>query len=131
MSRRRGQRGVALAWAVMFSTLLALAAAGVAAGLARQAEAVRLLKADAAREDLLRAGRAWAAAGGRGTLDLAGGRVEVVARDEGGLALVVTLPGFAPEAPVPLQVDRRGLSRDRRAPSGSPRRAGRRPRRRR
>jgi hypothetical protein len=101
--RRRGERGVALLWAVAAVTLVLLGVSAVAASLSRQAGAVRRLHAQETRMDLIRAGRARVASFGTRpvegeTIELVGGRVEIRPRPDGSVDLVVHVRGEAPDA---------------------------------
>lgn len=108
--RRRDERGAALIWAVATVTLVFLAVSVVAGALASQANAVRRMKAEAARADLERAAVLWVAdrmrrggLDGPETLELAGGRVVLRPGLGWRAEYVVQVHGEAPGAPVPLR----------------------------
>jgi len=101
--KRRNERGAALIWAVATMTLVLLAISLVAGALANQANSVRRLKTEAAREDLERAGRAWAGErlrrGGidaAESLELAGGTLTLRPSAGWGAELVIEVRGERP-----------------------------------
>jgi len=107
--KRRNQRGAALIWAVATMTLVLLAVSTVAGALAGQANAVRRMKAEAAREDLERAGQAWAGDRLRRgrleapeTLELAGGTLTLRPSSGWNVELIIEVRGEVPSQPLPL-----------------------------
>ena len=108
--RRRNERGAALIWAVATMTLVLLAVSVVAGSLGAQANSVRRLKTEAARQDLERAGRAWAsqrlrrgALSAPETLELAGGTVSLRPGSGWAAELVIHVRGEDPGRPLPLE----------------------------
>ena len=107
--RRSNERGAALIWAVAAMTLILLGISTVAGSLASQANSLRRMKAEAAREDLERAGQAWAGQrlrrGGferTETLELAGGTLILRPSVGWGAELVIEVRGEAASKPVRL-----------------------------
>ncbi len=104
--KRPNERGGALIWAVAAMTLVLLAVSTVAGSLASQANSVRRLKTEAAREDLARAGRAWAGERLRRgrleapqSLELVGGTLTLRPSTGWRAELVVQVRGEAPSEP--------------------------------
>jgi len=107
--KRCNERGAALIWAVATMTLVLLAISAVAGSLAGQANSVRRLKTEAAREDLERAGRAWAGERLRRgelaaseSLELEGGTVSLRPRSGWGAELIIQVRGEQPAEPLRL-----------------------------